>query len=171
MYFDPTLTQAQRRGKLRELAKFMSVLNPRNLDMGMWCADNATEESCGWAGCVAGWAATLFHKEGYILHRFTDNMTLPVLRMKERMQFSPLDAFALFFGLPTAFSYAIIAGTQTEAYSDWDGNRLPYTAAPIARTIPSYFTEFDLNRRADITPPIVVQRINNRLAELEKLGL
>lgn len=51
--------------KLRTLANFLDDLPHDKFHMPQWASPDASEDACGTAGCAAGWAATVFKKEGW----------------------------------------------------------------------------------------------------------
>ena len=93
------LTPTERRERnlrLVQLHNFLLDLPHSRFHMPRWCSADATEESCGSAGCAAGWAATKFHYLGFRL----DSIQRPLFgRFPEFDGFQGTLAFAWFFGL------------------------------------------------------------------------
>jgi hypothetical protein len=63
-------TKAEAHRDLLTLRNFLLDLPHSKFHMPAWTAQDATEISCGTAGCAAGWAATIFHKKGWTLRRW-----------------------------------------------------------------------------------------------------
>lgn len=85
--------------KLGRLANFLDDLPHDKFHMPQWASKDATEDSCGTAGCAGGWAATIYKKEGW---RFVG--------ADHEIQFKGFSgyvAFAKFFGLNDNDAYAI----------------------------------------------------------------
>ena len=62
-----SLTRNDRHRLLLGLANFLDDLPHSKFHIPQWTSQDATEHSCGTAGCVAGWAATIYQKYGYEL--------------------------------------------------------------------------------------------------------
>lgn len=63
----PFATAAEAHRALAGLANFIEDLPHDRFTMPRWSADDATDTSCGTAGCAAGWAATKFADRGWRL--------------------------------------------------------------------------------------------------------
>lgn len=58
-----------RKNRLRKLAKFLREKVPlKKFDMGEWADLDFKPNKCGTAACAAGWATTIFRKQGLRLN-------------------------------------------------------------------------------------------------------
>ena len=86
----------ERNLRLVQLHNFLLDLPHSRFHMPRWSSPDATEESCGTAGCAAGWAATKFHSLGFRL----SSIAHPFLgKLPSFDGFEGIYAFAWFFGL------------------------------------------------------------------------
>lgn len=94
--------------KLAQLANFLDDLPHDKFHMPVWASDDATEYSCGTAGCACGWAATIFHKEGWHFKKWfppKDDKTLYIPAYKDND--TGTDSFASFFEIDQRHAYYI----------------------------------------------------------------
>lgn len=75
--------------KLASLANFLDDLPHRRFHMPKWVSEDHSDTHCGTAACACGWAATIFHKEGWTFGELS-------VRYGEQ---SGAEAFADFFHL------------------------------------------------------------------------
>jgi hypothetical protein len=137
-------TQKQKLQKLVQLANFLDDLPHSKFHMPCWTSDDATENSCGTAGCAAGWAATIFHKEGWsILNRFV-----------YFNDFYGEFAFSEFFGISITESIYITKFLNKNTYD----HSMPNPS------LVSYIEEFNLISEDDITPAMAAIRIRKVVA-------
>jgi hypothetical protein len=105
----PTLEQLQ---KLNTLANFLEDLPHSRFYMPTWTSPDATESSCGTTGCMCGWAATIFHREGW---KMVSRERVKPSLIPSYKGSNGVDGFAYFFGL--TFTEAInltMLGTMEE---------------------------------------------------------
>jgi hypothetical protein len=137
-------TQKQKLQKLVQLANFLDDLPHSKFHMPHWASEDATKSSCGTAGCAAGWAATIFHKEGWsILNRFV-----------YFNDFYGEFAFSEFFG---------ISITESIYITKFLDKFIHHYHMPNPSLV-SYVEEFDLKSADDITPAMAAIRIRKVVA-------
>jgi len=134
--------------KLNQLANFIDDLPSDHFHMPTWVSDDATEKSCGTAGCACGWAATIFQKEGFKLERFRKTL------VPEFGGFWADEAFAAFFSIPYALADWITTAIQCGRSSKRFGH------------LPSYCEEYNLARQSGVTPRHAADRIRRAITML-----
>ncbi len=122
--------------ELNILANFMDDLPCDRMHMPQWASWDNTKTSCGSAGCAAGWAVTLFHREG-----FTFAGRWPLFG-----ECVGSSAFAKFFEIPIEEAIAI---TGVMPRQNW----------------PSYHDEFGVSF-GKVTPRMVAKRIRDVIRAL-----
>ncbi len=156
--YDPTTPVKVKHQRLLALANFLDDLPSDRFHMPAWVSLDATEHSCGTAGCACGWAATLFQKEGFILRSESYRGTLifyPALNDgKEKVQV-PERIFAEFFGITREFAYAITSAFQGDVYGYLDNQFIMQSYYNFYGTKPD---------GSDITPRHAADRIRKVLA-------
>lgn len=135
--------------KLRTLANFLDDLPHDKFHMPTWASPDATDESCGTAGCAAGWAATIFHKEGcsfsYGIPIFSNRATYPTSCL------GIVKGFAEFFGISSDDANWITCDLRVA----WN-----------KKGWPSYCDEYGLSNAKLITPRHAADRIRNVIKRL-----
>lgn len=120
--------------ELNMLANFMDDLPSDRLHMPQFAdPSDSTKTHCGSAGCAAGWAVSLFHREGFTL---TTPDFIPVFEGKHGSW-----GFAWFFDIPICEAGSIV-------YSGGSSH------------IPDYLEEFGVSFE-DVTPRMVAKRIRD----------
>lgn len=147
--FDLNTPMIERHRNLRTLMHFLEDLPHSKFHMPTWAAKDATATSCGTAGCAAGWAVTLFHKQGLILLQCKDYLgtysypTLPTLHGESVP--SGCNAFAEFFGLDIFDAHHITSDFCSSI---------------------GYLARFNLEYPKDITPQMAAETIRGVLQKV-----
>jgi len=140
--------------------------------MPEWASKDATETSCGSAGCACGWAATVFNREGWSLSK----LGIPLapseyeseeveLTVKNRGKFhhipGPAVSFAVFFGISIEDSIDITCNLDSLA-----------SAFPFGGLVdkPCYLKEYGVSPR-NITPMMAADRIRKILRTIDPEAL
>jgi hypothetical protein len=149
-------TQRTKLLKLARLANFLDDLPHDRFHMPRWATyEECTETSCGTAGCAAGWAATVFSREGW---RFADAIPLCGVWADNRMtpvRFNPaIYSFAWFFGVHLEHARWITAGFTNQPYD-------------IDEPLPGYLAVYGLTNPKDITPRHAADRIRKVIAKYD----
>ncbi len=139
--------QTEKLKKLVQLANFLDDLPHSKFHMPCWASDDATENSCGTAGCAAGWAATIFHKEGWSIDG----------RCVYFDKFYGEVAFSEFFGISITESIYITKFLDNSVHNFYMPNP----------SLVSYAEEFNLKSADDITPAMAAIRIRRVVAEYD----
>lgn len=84
---------------LARMANFMDDLPSDRHVQGRWTADDATDTSCGTAGCFAGWTATVHGKHGWKFGR-ADSFGRPPIFRDKTMRMTTQEYVALFYAIP-----------------------------------------------------------------------
>jgi len=157
-----------RLSKLLRLANFLDDLPHDRFHMPDWCSDDATETHCGTAGCAAGWAVSLYWREGFILKDGT-----PSYAGAEDCR---AGAFAAFFGITEHEAEWITCtlGLFDEGVNDHDHSvRLDDFMGTADRFIvlpasdfdyPSYCREYGIDSPDLITPWMAADQIRKVIA-------
>lgn len=149
--FEDSMTQQRDRWlKLAQLANFLDDLPHDKFHMPEWASENATEQSCGTAGCACGWAATVYKNDWTFVTPNT--WARPALRTDTDGAIEPQDAFAEYFGIDDEDADWITCIIEPE-----EGNK----------EFPSYCDEYALDDGALVTPRHAADRIRKVLAKYD----
>lgn len=129
-------------GHLNTLANYCDDLPSDRMFMPAWCSPDATETSCGTAGCAGGIAVNLFHREGL-------RLGLGRLRYGDHCGSS---AFAEFFGIPYPEAHWITVCLEGPG--------------PMREGDSAYCEEYHLAAPEDIAPRHVADRIRKVIRKL-----
>lgn len=124
--------------RLNEWANFLDDLPHDGFHMPEWGSEDWTEDSCGTAGCAAGWAVNRFHEQGLKL-KLGSGSKLPCLIYGGRVGSG---AISEFFGIP-----------YEEVFH-------------ITMQFISYMGEYNVDSSADITPRHAADRIRKVIVKL-----
>lgn len=158
--------------KLAQLANFLDDLPHSKFHMPKWCSPNATAYSCGTAGCAAGWAATIFNKEGWQCHpphplSLSDKYNRYgsiVLRIPNSTTILiGAEAFAVFFGISTGQACFITGYFLVDQYEHYI---VPDDDREYLDKHKSYKEEFGVEPD-DITPSMAAKRIRDVIRECD----
>lgn len=150
-----TLTDLDRHVLLARLANFLDDLPHDRFHMPAWCSIDATERSCGTAGCAAGWAATIYARIGWDITPPEEGLSFGQVMYDGK---EGADAFAAFFALRIEESTWITG--HLDAFSAAWGIDLP-------SHMPTYTREHCLKSAKDITPRHAAKRIRDVLARVD----
>lgn len=136
--------QREKLKKLLSLANFLMDLPHSKFFMPAWSASDATDHSCGCAGCVAGWAATKF---------------------KEDWAFAPYNSFDVFGRIPLLQGrlHQKVIGLHTGViyhFAEYFG-----ISTEHAEQITSRPLFYDVKSLVDVTPQMAGERIKRLIAE------
>lgn len=137
--------------KLARLANFLDDLPSDKFYIPTWCSHDYTATSCGTAGCIAGWAATVYSKEGWGFDKagFSDGPTFArdgMVMSIPRLNLVPTP----YVVIPEAGGSVVRWGT--EAFAIFFGISKKEAAALC---VPSFWTDADYAaypRFGEITP-------------------
>lgn len=127
---------------LNQLANFLDDLPSDKFHMPRWCSSDSTEKSCGTAGCACGWAATIFHNQGWSIRGI-----LPWYNEQPGWM-----GFAEFFEIETRHALWITCRLSSDS--------------PHANSGVPYTEEYSLNSSDDITPRHAADRIRKVIVML-----
>lgn len=162
-----------RRTKLKRLvtlANFLDDLPHSKFHMPTWVSPDATETSCGTAGCACGWAATIFNKLGWKIL----NKSPTVIYNIDGIEFgaSQHHGFARFFDISLSQAYYITSylfGDKDVAQltfrgitRGWVGEDLVYLDTKV-----SYKAKYRLASEYLITPQHAADRIREVIREID----
>ncbi len=128
--------------RLNQLANFLDDLPHDKFHMPEWCSEDSTDGSCGNAGCACGWAATIFHTQGWSIHGL-----MPWYNRQPGWQ-----GFAEFFEIETRHALWITCHLCS--------------GSPYLDDQPTYTQEYGLSSADDITPRHAADRIRKVITML-----
>jgi len=135
--------QREKLVKLARLQNFMEDI-PTRVNMHRWCGPDVTVSSCGTTGCEAGWAATVFHDEGWYFGEESAGGRIPI-RPGYQLE-TVFSCFSDFFGISRHEAVMIC---DPSAYDDEDrenqtqNGRVVVTARDAVRRARAIIAEYD----------------------------
>lgn len=161
--------------KLAAMANFMDDLPSDKLTMPQWAAADATEHSCGTAGCFAGWTATVHAREGwrFVPSCFGDRPRYPVLpgRFDERGSYEDHPStvsVADFFGITRAEAHALTGGAACHCLPpQFLALQTPRDVARRIRAVVRYYDPTLLDEPATVEPPAPYPPVGEYDADFE----
>lgn len=166
-YFNSNIPIESRHRNLLVFMHFLKEVPEDRFDISYWrdTQQDAPPNTCGTAGCVAGWAVDTFWNKGL---SFTENNQVQ-LRYDKIYVVLNASAFAMFFGLPRHLAKAITMYFLDRSVSLFERN-----TNPTGETF-TYESEFGVEYSQHITPMMaskMIEKVLNIVApELMKCEL